>query len=409
MLTENANATPNKADTDATNNTSSATENGGDAVPMVTDATATPSASSFSGAKPDLTPASKNSISTPTPTTTPKLTPKPIPIGPPDMADLAQSERFERMLLESNTVHLLRALFTTTAQKYKFPLRGAINVHRLDATIKCSLKFQARGKPYHTSLAYIRKEDHDVHRNVPILEDPTFLDVNVNNNDVFVLCAILPGTVGKSLSDTTVDTARALALNRGYTIRDKKQVFPLMEILARHMKDKRERVLTLQKQVLDTVNGLFGELRPGGDAEDTTAGETKAKAKPAVQHDNVQIWDVACDRTDERCADHFGNRRFAVIVCIFMAKNFDLLRQDVRHRVAAQVLRIIEEGNPSGRFLRKTARGTWKHLSQDSVIEGISSFLKTAAEDAEEKRNRQLLVDTTPTEHQWTFVGLFLE
>ena len=288
------------------------------------------------------------------------------------------------MLLESNTVQLLRALFTTTAEKYKFPLRGAINVQRLDATIKCSLEFQARGKPYHTSLAYIRKEDHDAHRNVPILEDPTFLDVNVNDNDVFVLCAILPGTIGMSLSNTAVDTASAVAQNGGYIIRDNKQIFPLMEIRARHMKDKRERVIILQKHVLDTVNGFFGVLRPGGDAEETTTGE--AKAKPAVQHDTVQIWDVACDRTDERCANHFGNRRFAVITCIFMAKNFDLLRQDVRRRVAAQVVRIIEEGNPFGRFLGKTTRGTWKQLDQDLAVRWVSSILKTAAENAEEKR-----------------------
>ena len=179
-----------------------------------------------------------------------------------------------------------------------------------------------------------------------------------------------------------------MAQNGGYIIRDKKQIFPLMEIQVRHMKDKRERLITLQEHVLDTVNGFFDILRRGGDAEQPTADATKAKAKakPALQHNTVQIWDVACDRTDKRCANHFGNRRFADIVWIFMAKNSGLLRQDGRRRVPARGARCVEQRNPLGRFLGRTRRSTWKQLNQDLAARWVSSILKMAAKNAEEKR-----------------------
>mmetsp|Transcript_3979 Transcript_3979/g.6806 ORF Transcript_3979/g.6806 Transcript_3979/m.6806 type:complete len:220 (-) Transcript_3979:52-711(-) len=115
----------------------------------------------------------------------------------------------------------------------------------------------------------------------------------------------------------------------------------------------------------------------------------------------VGTWDVLCDRYDERCMDHVGNRRFAILVCMFMTKGQDLFDVSIRIRIARAIIHTIHttSANPTsttgddgddgdqkscrryrgGRFLAKTKRNTWKEIDETLAIKWISLILKTAA------------------------------
>ena len=296
-----------------------------------------------------------------------------------------------RNLLSRNILQLLRGLVTSASLKFKIPVRHVGTIDRLVAAILCSTTFEDSSKPHFTTLAYIDKDDMNTNDCIPTFEDPTSFPIR--ENKTVVLCVVLPGTNGESMTDPNVDTSRSSTVHGAHTIRSSKQVLPLVEIRGIDMKDKQQDVSAMHEHLLNTVDGFFGALRPrnvyGNDTDDREIDSSQ-------QHETVQLSDVGCDRTDKRCSTHHGNQRFAVIVCIILFKMMQNLHcVNTRRNVAAAIVSIITDGKAGGRFLGKTVRGTWKQLGHGLSIRWVGAILKQAVEN---ERNRTNVVANNDTE-----------
>ena len=133
-----------------------------------------------------------------------------------------------RNLLSRNILQLLRALVISASLKFKIPVRHVGTIGRLVAAILCSVTFEDSGKPHFTTLAYIHKDDMNTNDCIPSFEDPASFPIN--ENKTVVLCVVLPGRIGESMTDPNVDTSRSSTVRGAHTIRSSKQVLPLVEI-----------------------------------------------------------------------------------------------------------------------------------------------------------------------------------
>ena len=97
----------------------------------------------------------------------------------------------------------------------------------------------------------------------------------------------------------------------------------------------------------------------------------------------VQREDVVCDRNDPRCAVHYGNQMFALLVStrITAAENLrDLLVPSERVPVARDIVGEIR--NSGGRFLARTKKGTLKDIDNELAIRWASLCIRRAVESS---------------------------
>mmetsp|Transcript_16742 Transcript_16742/g.28386 ORF Transcript_16742/g.28386 Transcript_16742/m.28386 type:complete len:331 (-) Transcript_16742:597-1589(-) len=207
---------------------------------------------------------------------------------------------------------------------------------------------------------------------IQVVKDPHVL--RVDDNESIAFCVTLPGrTTEQTLDhDSSADSAQLMTNVDGYTLRSANQLLPLVSFRRNGM----EKVYEIREIVVAKMEKILAKL------PQIDAATVDNSSHPPPDPKQVQPWDVMCDRYDPRCAEHFGNRRFAIIVCMFMTKDQDLFDVSVRIRVARAIIHTIHNGEPGGRFLAKTRRSTWKEIDDTLAIKWISLILKTAAAQA---------------------------
>ena len=85
-----------------------------------------------------------------------------------------------------------------------------------------------------------------------------------------------------------------------------------------------------------------------------------------------------CDKNDPMCDNHFGNRRLALVVCVYLSYQDPTLKKS-RQQVAEEIVDMIRYGHTEhqGRFLEKTSRGEWKEISvYDRTVQWVRGVLK---------------------------------
>eukprot|EP00541_Cyclophora_tenuis_P017217 CAMPEP_0116556588 /NCGR_PEP_ID=MMETSP0397-20121206/8777_1 /TAXON_ID=216820 /ORGANISM="Cyclophora tenuis, Strain ECT3854" /LENGTH=327 /DNA_ID=CAMNT_0004081969 /DNA_START=296 /DNA_END=1279 /DNA_ORIENTATION=- len=235
-------------------------------------------------------------------------------------------------------------------------------------------------------------ESHvDIRESVEVLDNPLNLR---QSNDPIVLCVVLFGNQGESLAVEDVDSAPAATKGGGFILRHSSQLLPLIKFPA-HEKTKTQDIARLCAKIETAFLGSFGtpanlhKVISGptvvwlSEEQSATGESSTVQVISRANHglDHVQIWDVLCDRHDSCCANHFGNRRFAVMVCMIITKqtNEDLLKVDVRVRAARSIIHSVRR---NGRFLARTKRNTWKDIGDNLAIRWASLILKTTVINA---------------------------
>jgi len=281
------------------------------------------------------------------------------------------------------------------------PLLNVLEEKRMREACTCLREFEKKGKPDDFTTGFALEPHVGIDGSVEVVDDVLNLH---EGSDPIVLCAVLLGNRGECLAFDDIDTALSETKNGGIVLRSGTQLLPLLKLPA-HEKGKVEQIAALRRKIESTLSGSFGTPAhetnfPGwkvppplpshsSDYSSITKGVAASRRTTGNCLDRVQIWDVMCDRRDVRCANHFGNRRFAIIVCMHMAKNQDLLNVDVRVRVARSIIHTIRNGRPGGRFLAKTKRNTWKDIGDNLALRWVSLILKTAAINAIEAKKRK--------------------
>ena len=94
--------------------------------------------------------------------------------------------------------------------------------------------------------------------------------------------------------------------------------------------------------------------------------------------EKVRLCDVMCDKNDPMCDNHFGNRRLALVVCVYLSYQDPTLKKS-RQQVAEEIVDMIRYGHTEhqGRFLEKTSRGEWKEISvYNRTVQWVRGVLK---------------------------------
>eukprot|EP00541_Cyclophora_tenuis_P001232 CAMPEP_0116542862 /NCGR_PEP_ID=MMETSP0397-20121206/1242_1 /TAXON_ID=216820 /ORGANISM="Cyclophora tenuis, Strain ECT3854" /LENGTH=294 /DNA_ID=CAMNT_0004066899 /DNA_START=144 /DNA_END=1028 /DNA_ORIENTATION=- len=225
--------------------------------------------------------------------------------------------------------------------------------------------------------AFMLPSDLSLSSRIQVANDPAALRVQ-RGVDSMAFCVIVPGRTLPTLEEETADSGLLMSNDDGYVLRDANQVLPLFEFGHKDL----EQVCSIRNSVVERVNQILLKLSPIVDPSNNKSLEYNPK--------RVQVWDVMCDRYDKRCVDHFGNRRLAILICMFMTKDQNLLNVAVRIRVARAIIHTIQNGDQGGRFLARTNRNTWKEVNDVLAIKWLSLILKIA------ERSRDTTVQTNP-------------
>ena len=122
-----------------------------------------------------------------------------------------------------------------------------------------------------------------------------------------------------------------------------------------------------------------------------------SSAAPFLMTDNphrVSAFDVICDPTEERAYIQAGNKRFGIVVCMFLCKDYDMKNVSVRVQVCRAILATIKgDQRQQARFLARTSLGRWAVIDDVLAIKWISLVLKRAALALENQSDPKTIAD----------------
>ena len=108
----------------------------------------------------------------------------------------------------------------------------------------------------------------------------------------------------------------------------------------------------------------------------------------------VSAFDVICDPTEERAYNQAGNKRFGIVVCMFLCKDYDMKDVSVRVQVCRAILATIKgDQRQQARFLARTSLGRWAVIDDVLAIKWISLVLKRAALALENQSDPKTIAD----------------
>lgn len=273
--------------------------------------------------------------------------------------------------------NLIKVVMSLAIATLNVALTDVVEQQRFRAMLHKMRKFDATGKPDVFSTGYVLQSHLSLTKSIEVFENPDVL--RAENDDMIVLCLVLIGKEGQSLSKHEIDTAHSFTIDGGVIVRSSDQILPLFAFPGRERR-KSNSLKNLRIEIEKTFCGSFGSPSPSLDGTSGTLDDSSTDSKRTPNtSDRVQRLDVMCDRHDKRCAKHFGNRRFAIIVCMFMSKNPNLEDPNVCQEVAKAIIDIIR---PEGRFLAKTKRNTWRDIGNELAVRWVSLILKTAVQHA---------------------------
>jgi len=259
--------------------------------------------------------------------------------------------------------------------------KAIVDTWRLANASECRRSFYANGKPHDITTGFILASQLELNQNVQVVSNVK--DFRCTTEPV-VLCAVLLGhrIQDVTLADPRVDSALALSRDGGYIVRSRNQILPLVAFGAQS--DDGDTIQAVRKHVSGWLTALADAGPPPTGPEESTI----CTATQGCRNGHVELWDVMCDRIDNRAANHFGNRRFAILVAMHMSKhpNLNKNNDNIREKVARSIVRAIRGAKSSGRFLVKVAtttssslssshNNTWEDIGEESAVRWVVSFL----------------------------------
>ena len=240
------------------------------------------------------------------------------------------------------------------------------------------------------TVAYVSVDDLDVVNNIHVQTDPRKIRPTGHSSNKgdhkIVACAAVLGETGPSLAGndgSTCDTAVLSGPAYGeYILRDASQLMPLIQFSLNSSE-------LLYKIYGKLVKLLTDVLRRRPTPRLIHASSMGLSNKAGEYNPRkVHNYDVICDPTDPRGPNHYGNKRFGIVICMILSKDYNMKDVSVRVRVGWSVIRTIKDGDPhGGRFLARTSKGLWREVSDELAIKWISLVLKRAALALEKTAN----------------------
>ena len=263
----------------------------------------------------------------------------------------------------------------------------AFNADRLEDLFVTMEAFTDRGKCLDWSIVFTPESQMEFEGPLRVLEHPDHIHWEEEFRNITAL-AVVFGEQGFSLEeDDASDWQLSASKNGGFFIRKPTQALPLAVFKRHHYSD----FSMIRNEVEKIVEKhIFGSPAKLPHQSQVVSRNRNLNSTPAYNPRKVHLWDVMCDRKDPRCPGHFGNRRFSIIVCMYMSKDYNLKDVTVRVRIARSIILTVRNGDPGGRFLARTTRGTWKEIDDTLAIKWISLILKVADQKTDEDpKNRK--------------------
>ena len=237
------------------------------------------------------------------------------------------------------------------------------------------------------TVAYVSVDDLDVVNNIHVQTDPRKIRPTGHSSNKgdhkIVACAAVLGETGPSLAGndgSTCDTAVLSGPAYGeYILRNSSQLMPLIQFSLNSTE--------LLYKIYGKLVKLLTDILHFHPTPRLIHASSMGLSNKAGQYNprKVHSYDVICDQTDR---NHYGNKRFGIVICMFLAKDYNMKDVSVRVRVGSSVIRTIKDGDPhGGRFLARTTKGSWREVSDELAIKWISLILKRAALALEKTAN----------------------
>ena len=267
------------------------------------------------------------------------------PVDSPPLSESGQVQSAHAHLKPKSQEH---AIATQAARSLSAALEGLtqplVLMHffseRFVAThmLRSSYLLEGKSSEYIFGFTVAGEYERDDDEWVRLLTDPNHVHRRGGKADeLFVdVCFGMIGKLG-SMADGDTDTQPSASKNGGFFFRRSSQVFPML----RFRQDRLEDFSTIRDKVERAVSDIF-QSRPSTISSVLMALPNGRRS--SYNPRKVQKWDVICDRTDPRTPNHFGNKRFSIVVCMYLIKDYDMKNVAVRVRVSRSIILTIHEG-----------------------------------------------------------------
>lgn len=126
------------------------------------------------------------------------------------------------------------------------------------------------------------------------------------------------------------------------------------------------------------------QVKTGDDKEHVTDEEIHdyiIGSLPTPTH--LSRYDVLlCQRQETKYYNHYGNVRYRALVKQHMPTYLKAINSEQKSNIARNIINIIHNSNPSGRFLEKKSNEEWYEVEESTILLDISqTMLQTAFEN----------------------------